>query len=656
MANRGTLRQYFTQGAGLDTRIKSNNPDIALFSTIFEWSVKSQDILTNTSVIAWTLKIETYDLSKWQSLKIGFGSVESLLVGTTDYPYTDIQVKIDGNTEYTSDNYSLSIASNALATLASGEATISHNSDGVLTPTVATTVRIKDLYDASGEPSINDGDLNATCSFSGTITPDPIPRHAVILSAPDFTDEDSPTITFAIPSGATNVRAYISFSTSTIDIGSYAVSGSSYTFSFTEAEKKKLWNILDQGLRTKQVYFYVMSDFQGTTYYSSLTRNLTIINYLPTLDPEVWDSNTDCVSRLTGNQYILVKGVSNASYTTGGLARKGASIDSQVTTNGGISKHGASGVFEKVTDNVFNFVITDSRGNNTPATMEFSRAAGRFIDYVKLTCSVEVTEMTADGDVQVKITGKCFTGDFGIKTNRLRVFYDIAKNNDEDFTHVDLGYANYASNYGNSFYVSGNDYTYTLNITGLEYLSVYDLTVWVADEVATTGVSAFTVLASTPIFDWGRTDFNFNVPVAIQGNLDLNGNLDVSGTLKVGGYTMPTIVAQGTSSSWTYRKWSDGLYECWRTLSVTSAVATSTNANWYSSGELSTTNLTFPITFTERPTTVVQTMPTGSSYCIVFPSNTTGSTTKTGSYQLMSMSSLTSRAHLLTYQVKGKWK
>jgi hypothetical protein len=170
-------------------------------------------------------------------------------------------------------------------------------------------------------------------------------------------------------------------------------------------------------------------------------------------------------------------------------------------------------------------------------------------------------------------------------------------------------------------------------------MSVYELTVRVSDEVAVQGTEARTVIASTPIFDWGRTDFNFNVPVTIQGG------------------SVPTLVAQSLSDSgWSYRKWSDGTAECWRTLSITATVGTATNANWYSSGELSATNLSFPFTFVSRPTTVVSVMPTGTTWAIVFPSNTNGSTTKTGSYQLNSMSSLASKTYLIAYDVKGRWK
>lgn len=644
MAKSGTLKKFYgTKPAIADGVLGSAVSTEAAADIIFsiDWSVKSQSVVNNTSVISWVAKVYLKNLDEHGSEYTG------IVVGNSGpgSTWTDFVLKADGKQVYKADNLYIEVKEGQTKTIASGEFTVTHNNNGTKSVELSGAFSVDQdpmpyatKYTGSGENIVDRGNFSNL-----TFAIDTISRHAILTGANDFTDEDTVAISYAVPSGITGY-IYLSLdgNANTETTALKAVTGAgTYNYSFSANDQQKLWTIQDQGLVRKRVRFFIKStsDVDGLTYREpSPYVNLSIINYMPTLDPEVWDSNEDCVTRLTGNQYILVKGVSNASFTTGGQAHKGATIDAQTTFNAGISKTGPSGVYEKVSSNVFDFSIVDNYGRTTPATMEFDRAAGRFVDYVKLTCNVEVTEMTADGDIQATITGKCFNGNFGAKTNRLRVFYDLTKNNEDEFEHVDLGYADLASNYGNSFYVSGNDYTYTLNISGLEYLSVYDLRVWVADEVATAGVSAEAILASTPIFDWGRQDFNFNVPVTIQGGM------------------VPTIVEQGTHwSGWNYRKWSDGLAECWMTLEVTTAVNTSTNASWYSSGELSETNLSFPFEFIARPSVTVQTMPTGSSWCIVFPSNTTGSTTKTGSYQLNSMSSTASRKHLLAYDVKGYW-
>ena len=45
-----------------------------------------------------------------------------------------------------------------------------------------------------------------------------------------------------------------------------------------------------------------------------------------------------------------------------------------------------------------------------------------------------------------------------------------------------------------------------------------------------------------------------------------------------------SIIEQGTSGSWTYRKWNSGIYEC-----------------WVRTGNGSSVTINFPITFVEQP-------------------------------------------------------
>jgi hypothetical protein len=477
---------------------------------------------------------------------------------------------------------------------------------------------------------------------------DPIPRHAVLLSAPErFTDEDSPTITFAIPDGATNVRAYIAFNTSTIDIGSYPVSGSSYTFRFTDEEKRKLWSILEQGLDTKAMYFYVMSEYQGELYHSGpIISTLEVINYKPTLDPEVYDTVPDIIDRLTGNKYILVRYASKPYFSTGAQAHKGATIDVESVKNGETTKYGATGTFDSVTDNLFKFAVTDNFGRSTSAEMEFSKP-NYFVDYVKLTASVSVTEMTADGDVAVTIKGKYFNGSFGKRNNNMRMSYDIAKNGG-DFDHIDKGYIYPTMN--------GSDYTYMFTISGLDYMSVYDLTVRVSDEVSVEGTEANVIVASTPIFDWGRQDFNFNVPVNIEGDLTVAGNITA------GGNTVPTLVAQGTAGIWTYRTWSDGTAECWGKKDV--SVTFPSSANWgglYTTGAISGSNISFPFgLFAETPVVNASLLIRSVGGILMAPGgNDSNKATwdQTGVYEIARGAAVSgTQYYTINYDVKGKWK
>lgn len=631
-------------------------------------NVLSQNVATKSAQVKFTL--EAYKLNN------AFYNYESVGYGGGYFYATGTNLKVNGTTVLTSTGQKdTTIRSGEYAGLGSGK----WYQELASTITLWTSDTYTFYYDSNDVANIS---FNANFTFelrtanestwyakvtnaqySTNFDLPALPRYAEISSAPDFNDEQSPTVSYVVPNGTTNVKLGILNSDSTVLIPYRAVgdASGSYTFNFTQAEKEALWAAtLKKGLTSTKVYFSITSSYTPTnTNYSKLTalKTLTTINYMPTVDPVVWDFNPVTVALTTGENastteggpntsYKVVKYFSEVAYDIGAVARKGASIASIAVVNGERTNTTTGGTFDNIVSSLFTFSATDTYGRTTtPAEMELSPT--NWVNYVKLTSNIKLSEMAADGDVEVTVSGKYFNGSFGAQNNTLSLVCTAVPTRGDTVTKT-------LTNISPS--MSGNDYTYSFTFDGLSYTNAYTMTVVVTDKLmsATSGSS---VVAPEPIFDWGREDFNFNVPVAIQGDLDLNGNLDVSGTVKVGGVSQPTIVAQSINTSgWSYRKWSDGWAECWRVLTVNTAVSTSTNASWYSSGEKSATNLSFPFTFTARPAVTVQTMPTGSSYCIVFPSNTTGSTTNTGSYQLMSMSSLTARDHLLSYQVWGKWK
>lgn len=653
MASNGTIVTYMTGGGGGaygHTLTVPTSP--APMVSTFSWEIISQDVVNATTTVHYTYVISVpRERTDFEYIKYMRGwAYENNIPNQSSYVTNKIFEGYPGDNGY----YHLKVGESV--TVAEGNYTFAHKDDG------SRTVGIMFNFAANGAYKMVNGVETQIFSTAGsmagyvetTFVLDPIAMQGVIYTAPNFNDEESPTITYAMPAKCTEAYVGIALngSTMTVPYRAVAVSSSSYTFNFTESEKKALWKILAQGTDTAEARFYIKTTYQGNTLTYYEPRTLTIINYMPTLDPEVYDNNTDIVNRLTGNKWNIVRYASIAKWSTGGKAYKGATISTQTVKNGETTQYGASGTMANVTSPTFNFTILDSYGRNATATYHLEESLGQFIPYVRLTCSAKATEMTADGNVQVIITGKCFDGDFGIKTNRLRLNYDISKNN-EDFTHVDLGYADLAANYGNSFFVDGNDYTYTLNITGLEYLSVYEVTIRVSDEITVEPAETQTVLASTPMFDWGRTDFNFNVDVSMQGDLT------VAGDIKAGGNTVPTIVAQGTAGIWTYRTWSDGTAECWGKKDFTVNV-TSQWGSMYTSGAISGSNISFPYgLFTETPIVNASLLVRSAGGILMAPGgagSNIASMDQTGVYEIARGTSLSNAAYTINYQVIGKWK
>lgn len=57
------------------------------------------------------------------------------------------------------------------------------------------------------------------------------------------------------------------------------------------------------------------------------------------------------------------------------------------------------------------------------------------------------------------------------------------------------------------------------------------------------------------------------------------------------------VTAHGTSGEWTYRKWSDKTYECWKTKSFSTTVASAWGSTYYTNVAAQS----YPVTFTSLP-------------------------------------------------------
>lgn len=118
------------------------------------------------------------------------------------------------------------------------------------------------------------------CTLSAEIELDEIPRYAKVLTAPNFTDNDSPTITYgnALGDKVTSLEACISLdggATATVPHRDIDKNGSSYTFVFTDEEKELLRdNCADAS--TKDALFIIRTVIGGNTFTHSLKKTFKI--------------------------------------------------------------------------------------------------------------------------------------------------------------------------------------------------------------------------------------------------------------------------------------------------------------------------------------------------------------------------------------------
>lgn len=523
----------------------------------------------------------------------------------------------------TSGTWSGSITINGSTTSGSKKISITQNSN---TEAIRATVRVYHNTDGSKSLSISctgiiGGGVLSNTNCSKEITLDTIPRAATLTAAPDFNDEQNATISYTNPASnaVDSLQACIANTAGNVIYVGYrdiSKTGNSYTFNFTTEERKALRKAITSG-NTLAVKFFVTTTIGNNIYYSTISKTLTLINHTPTLAPSVMDTGTTSLY-LTQDGNKIIKGFNYISYSIGAAARKEATIVSQKITCGNISSSAASGNLNNVLSNVFTITATDSRGFTTTQTVTKT-----LIDYIKLTANLEAPAPSTSGETTIKVSGNYFNGSFGAMPNDLTVQMRFSTNGGA-----------YTSWQTLTPTISGNSYTVSNKYTDLDYRSKYSFEVKVFDATWEVITREKTV-KTTPVFDWSEDDFNFNVPVIIQG-----------------APIADIVIEQATSGIWTYRKWNSGIIELWGSYGFNNGIAC-TNA-WGSMFESAAQQLpSFPFELIGVPM-AQYTWRTDSGFA-AFIESASPTKSSAGSIILARPSAATVYGYISMYIV-GKWR
>lgn len=412
---------------------------------------------------------------------------------------------------------------------------IAHNADGTKDITISVDITLRTINGgfASGQ--------KLTGSTTEALTD--LPKCAYLVSAPNFFDTDNPTITYnnVLGSAASAVYACISLTGAIDDIPYREIDklGSSYTFELTDAERKTLL-AATQGSNSRTVRFYVKTvNADGETFFKFLDKQFTVSAPLPIIEVSVVDSNVTTLS-LTDNENIFIKDNSHASYTITATPQKEATIVSYSAVCGSEELTTASGEFMNVEYETITFTIVDSRGNRAQQTVELD-----MIPYYNPTISADAEiELSGETTAAVTITaiGQFFDYNFGVLANILS-FQVRYKANSGDYTDWE--------EMGGSISFDESGYKATLVYDGLDYLKGYTFQVRAHDLLNITDSAETKLLKLIPVFDWSAADFNFNVPVSIQGN-----------TLE--DYVIATSTkSMGSNGTWYVEKWKSGKAVCY---------------------------------------------------------------------------------------------
>lgn len=438
----------------------------------------STDITNNTSSVSFSFVlspvVKDYDWSYSNTIPVTYS------ININGTAYSGNIMKYDGVSTVT-------ITSNSL--------TVAHNQDG--TKTISCSFSISD---------IDKSFLPGAVSKSDTMTLTAIPRAATITDAPNFNQNVNPTITYSNPAGnsVTSLQACISLTGGAADIAYRDISktGTSYTFTLTEAEKQVLLNATLSGSNSRTVYFYVKTELGGNTSHSRLARTFTVINGAPVINPVAVDMN-ETTGALTGDTNIFIKGYSTAACNINAEAQLGASISAVEIVNGAQTANQAIASFSNVESGSFKFTATDNRGNTVSKTLTKT-----LIAYTKPTCNQKV-EMALDGETgavfNLTISGNYFNDTFGAVANELVLEVRHSDNDGNMGEWVVLTDGLIPT-------FKGNTYELTTTISGGAYNKAYTFQCRASDKLDSALTGEYTARL-VPVFDWGENDFNFNVPV-----------------------------------------------------------------------------------------------------------------------------------------------
>lgn len=361
-------------------------------------------------------------------------------------------------------------------------------------------------------------------SLAEYVTIDAIPVKATLTRVDNFNDEEDYTIYYTNPSRNIIAVGLYTVSGSRIasSIGISATAGMA-TIPISDADRIKIRQLMVHDTSMKvmvRLESRIVNPMTGATeyYFSSLYPTISLINHEPILNPTVNDTN-NVTTALTGNNSKFIKYFSSLYFDTGAVARKEATIDSQYIICGTQSKEdytSLTGTFNNIDSNTVYFGVTDSRGVTTRDSVVVD-----LIPYVKLTASLTLEPLSLAGDMKIDISGNYYNGSFGAQNNSLQFEYGIRENGgsiswvtiEPDITYGD------------------NTYEASCIVNGLNPNNTYQITVNVTDALMNIQ-SKEESITSTPIFDWGKTDFKHNTSVYLTKNLSLrvvdNDGYDVS--------------------------------------------------------------------------------------------------------------------------------
>lgn len=642
---------------------KGGTSDVRNYTIKLKLTEESTSVSANTSLVSYVFSIERQNY------------------GIFTGPYFDWDVSIGGKTIAIRDfAFNIPTSGASSQVIASGQITVAHDSDGGKTmPFSVYTPDTRSLSPTYGPPEIR---------LSGSWELTTIPR-ASSISAINADIGSDTLITIS--------RASSSF----VHTITYKFGSLTGTIATKTTKTSIPWTIPTSfyGQIPNAKYGTVTltcQTYSGSTLLGSKTATFRATADEDTCRPTVSGSvvTVDALSQtLTGGTEKLIRYVSTARATITAAARNSATI-SKRTVNG--QELTSTKDFPAVETGSFAFAAMDSRGYTGSKTVK-----PKFIQYIPLTLTPTVKRLTPTGDtVRVSLKGNFWEGNFGAVENALTLSYQY---------QVAGGAFTEAASVSGAV-ISGNTYTVTFDVGEIDYREPYIFR-FEAKDKAMTLTQDINLAQGIPVFDWGKNDFRFNVPVEIDGavlsdwckvdakggwsslslqkngvtmsGLNVNpdtGNLHIlmyygdSGkaeryvinspdkalTEDIIYYLLSTknvqdyVVAQGSSGNWRWRKWNSGVAECWQRYSYETPAMVAVGGIFYSPENVG--GLAYPFEFLVKPTELVSCDGNVGGWYAAANDLPTNTTKETGYYHFFGARSRPAGDIAMNIHEIGRWK
>lgn len=254
----------------------------------------------------------------------------------------------------------------------------------------------------------------------------------------------------------------------------------------------------------------------GTPKTCTFTATASASACSPIVSGTVVDTN-ETTYALTGDNSKLIRYKSTALCTISVTGRNSVgSITSKLINN--VAPTDNKRTFTNVSTDSFVFQATNSRGYTSSQSKTVSMVA-----YVNLTCNPLIYRPTPAGsEIVMTLSGDLYRGSFGAYNNSLTLQYRYKQQGGSygSWATISSGITYGTNSYRTASAVSlGSSFDYQKEY--VFQVKAYD---GANGTTLSTVTKTITVQRGTPVFDWGESDFNINVPLNVSGDITVDGN------------------------------------------------------------------------------------------------------------------------------------